>query len=473
LPDSAFGDTDDAYKNLRFIMRYRTTLWMAFVFLVLIAYLFIIEFPLQQKKLEKELQAKNIFNINKEEIDFIKIKYPNQEIHLKKVAEDYWDIIHPLATGADNREIASLISTIVDMKLNRMLDVQNLSDHGLDQPAIEIILTLGEQEEKVIIGNDGAVANTLYVQRGSDQQVLLVDQWIRGALTRTVFDLRNKSILSIDQDKVTELELIFPKDYFLMTKEQNQWWIKEPESVRADSSIINNLLLALSNLRATNFVDNEDEKMRTQNEFKTADLIATIKDNDINPKISFYRAIEKEPVFAVTTQDLPFYMISDSVLSDFKTDLFYYQDKIMLNFEKTQIKRIDIKTASESYSLQLTSGTWSLDGEETEINTEEVNRFLDRMKTLKAQKKPHFPVQPKLVGLDPPSTEIRLFNAPGEMAAQLVIGSEVDTTLHAMGITELGTVLINKDVLDDIPRKNELIKSQKSDDKPVSNAPGP
>ena len=456
-------------------MRFHTTLWMSFVLLALIAYLFVFEFPLQQKKLVTELQAKNVFNINKQEIALINIQYPDQEIRLKKINDDRWEIIHPLTAEADNREITSLISTIVNMKLNRILDEQNqnLTNYGLDHPTIEVTLTFGNQEEKIVVGDDGVMANTLYVQRGSDQQVLLVDRWIRGSLTRTVFDLRNKNILSIAQDKVTELELKYPKDRFLMTKEQNQWWIKEPKSARADNSIINNLLLTLSNLRATGFIDQEDEKSRTQDEFRTADLIATIKDNDTNPMIAFYRVKEKESVFAVMTQDLPFYTISDTVLNDFKTDLFYYQDKKLLSFEQVQIKRIDIKTASESYSLQLTNGTWSLEGEEREVDAKEVNHFLDRLKTLKAQKKPHSPVQPELVGLDPPSTEIRLFDAQGKITAQLVIGNEIDTMIHARGISELGDVLINKDVLDDIPMKNELMISQNSDDTPVSKTPDP
>jgi hypothetical protein len=456
-------------------MRFRTTIWMALILLALVTYLFVVEFPLQQKIQETGTLKDNVFNINKEEIYFINIKYPEQEIQLQKINKDRWEIINPLTTETDEREVSSFISTIIDMKLNRLLENpgQKLSDYGLDRPRIEITLTMDGHDEKVIVGDNGPVTNTLYVQRGSDQKIILTDEWIRESLTRTVFDLRNKKILTIDQDNVTELKLEFLNERFIISKVTDQWIIKEPKPSQADYSTINNILITLDNLRATGFIDQKDDKSKIQTQFKSADLIVSIKDDDIDHVIKFYQVDDDDSIFASTTQNLPYYKLSKTVLNSFKTDLFYYQDKHLLKFDQNLIDRIDINTSTESYSLQLINETWSIIGEERKANTEEVNQFLVRLKKLKAQNKPLFPVQHELVGLDPSSIKVRLFDAKGKLTAQLIVGNEIDNMIHAMGSSELGDVLIKKDVLDDIPMKNELMISQIADDAPVSEIPGP
>jgi hypothetical protein len=433
---------------------------MGILLLGLVAYLFFVEFPQQQKKQEAESKAKKVFEIDETTAQAIRIRYPDLEIKLEKTPENRWNITHPVAAEADDREVKSLLSTVVDMRLTRVVEERNQdpAQYGFDHPPVEITLTLPGHEEQVVVGEDGPVANTLFVKRGSDQRVMLVEQWVKGALTRSLLDLRDKTVLPMDRDKVTELVLHLPQKDFSFDKENDQWMLKEPKTLRADNDTIRNLLAALQNLRATDFVDSEEEKEKTRKEFKKPEWIVTLKEEAKNPTVSFYRAKDKRTLFAVTAPDRPLYRISDAILTDFKSDLFYYQDKRLLLFDPDQVQVIEVKTESESYKLKKTENAWSLEGESGELDSDAVTGFLNHLKLLRAQEQPVSPVQPKASGLDPVTTEVRLFNGQGQSLGELKVGKEERGKLYATGVPELGITLITKDILDNIPKKSELMK---------------
>ena len=438
---------------------------MAVVLLALVAYLFLVEFPQERKKQDAELQAKTVFLLNEDDINYIQIKYPDQTFQLQKESGGRWKIISPIAAKADPQTIKSLVSTITDMRSNKILgEEQNLSGHGFDKPSIEITLNTQNQEETIIIGDEGPITNTLYVKRNSDQKAFLTDQWIKGSLTKTLFDLRNKTILSMEWDSVTELKLNFQENIFSIAKEGENWLIKQPITSPADISRINNLILSLSNLRAIGFIDDQKERDRIKNTFGKAYLIAILREKEKTHSVSFYQTKETESIFAVTASEKPLYKISKTIMNDLKSDLFHYQDKRLVMIDPNHIEKISIEAASESYSLQLKNRSWFIDrdGEGEEADNEEVKRFIHNLKSVQAQEKPDASVTLKTAGLDTPSTHVRIFDSENTMLGELILGTEVNLMLYAKGAPHLGITLISKNILDDIPRIGEIIRSQQS-----------
>lgn len=440
---------------------------MAIILLTLLTYLFLVEFPQERKRQEADLNAEKVFSLDEAAVKAIQIRYPDQVIQLEKNPENRWQITSPLIAEADDREVKSVLSTVVDMRLTRVVEERNQdpAQYGFDHPPVEITLILTDKEERVILGDDGPVANTLFVKRGSDQRVVLAEQWVKGSLTRSLVALRDKTVLPVNRDKVTDLELDLPQQDFSLSKEKDQWMLKEPKALRADNDTISNLLVSLQNLRATDFVDLEEEKEKARKELKKAELTVSLRDEGKDHSVSFYRTKKKGVLLAVTAPDRSLYRISDTVLTGFKPDLFYYQDKRLLAFDQDKVKEIEVKTPSESYRLKQMNGTWSIEGESGELDTEAVTRFLSHLTVVKAQQQPDSPILPVAAGLDPPATEVRLMDASGQILGELKVGNEVERMLYATGVPELGITLISKDILDNIPKKNELMKQKKEKDK--------
>jgi hypothetical protein len=448
---------------------------MAIILLALVGYLFFVEFPQEQKKQEADLKAQKVLSLDEAAVKALKIRYPDREIQLEKTPEHQWWITSPLVAEADDGEVKRLVSTIAEMRLTRIIEDQNQdpAPYGFDHPQVEVTLTLenikdsqqGDKQEKIILGDNGPVLNTLYIKRGSDQRVVLVDQGVKSSLILTLSDLRNKTVLPMDRNKVTELKLDFQKQSLLFAKEGEQWMIKQPKAIKADNSTISRLLLTLENLRATGFVDLEREKTKTRNRFKGPELILSLKEEGENPTVSFYRTGEKGHTFAVTVPERPIYQVPDAALNDFPPDLFHYQDKHLLLFEQEKVKEIEVKTPSESYRLKQKDRSWTVEGEAGTVDQEAVNRFFNSLKFAEAQRQPDPPILPEKAGLAPSTTHIQLMDSEGQTLARLEVGSEAGGLLYTRGIPELGITLINKNILDNIPKKSELIKPQKKEGK--------
>ena len=447
-------------------MRFRTTYLTALVLLLLLGYVFFIELPQEKEQEIVESEAKQVFVLDADNIRTIRLAYPDHEIVLEKSDTGNWQITDPVETRSDPRAINSLISTITDMKLKRVIEEFNkdAGEFGFDPPSLKISLILDDMEEEVIVGDEGAMNNTLYIKQGSTQRVVLVDAWIKGSLTKSLFDLRDKKLFSIERDALSELILTFPAQTIHLKKKDQEWWIEDDRSQRADPDIIESLITNLYTLRATRFIDDkkEIEKIRTAASKET--LNVTVIGNDRQPPVSFYQRLGESEAYASISDNPPLYEIPKSAVEEFKMDSFYYQDKTLLSFDESSLKKVIITSLNDRYTLQRENDQWVISGDPSEIDQEEVDQFFLRLKKIKAEKKPGDNIDLESAGLDSPSTSVTLFDQTHEVTGSIKIGKETSGMIYALGNADLGIMLIDKNILDDIPRKNELIKPQETRD---------
>ncbi|HTN44040.1 MAG TPA: DUF4340 domain-containing protein, partial [Nitrospiria bacterium] len=184
--------------------KFTSTLILAAVLLLLGVYLVVVEIPHRKKAGEAEQNADRLFKFESADVDTVELRYPSGLIELRKTPEGQWRLTKPLEVDADQREVQSLITTVADVRYTRVVEDQaaNLSEFGLAHPNVDITFTLPDRAERLLIGDDGPMPSTVYIQKDGDPRVVLAQQWIKGSLTRTAFDFRTKIILPIDHDKV-------------------------------------------------------------------------------------------------------------------------------------------------------------------------------------------------------------------------------------------------------------------------------
>ena len=447
-------------------MRFWTTYLTAFLLILLVGYIFIIELPRGKEKDTIESEANKVFAFGADSLQTMRLAYPDHEIILEKSNTGTWKITSPVQTLSDDRAVNSLISTITDMELKRVIEEFNKDPElfGFDSPALKISLTMNDMEEEVIVGDDGARDNTLYIKQGSTQRVVLVDQWIQGSLTKSLYDLRNKKPLSIQRDTVSDLVLAFPARTIHLIKKNQEWWMEDNGLRRADSNIIESLISNLSTLRATRFIDEKEEirKIRTPNSKETLRL--TLTDKEHQASISFYQTMGESEAYAFISDDHPLYEIPKSAVEEFKMDPFYYQDKRLLSFEESSLKKVSIITLNDRYTLQHENNQWVILGESSEIHQDDVIQFFSRMKNVKAEEKTDDSIDLKLSGLDSPTASVTFIDQNDKITASIKVGKEIERRVYALGSTSPEIMLVDKNILDDIPMKNELIKSQAMED---------
>ncbi|MBI3597221.1 MAG: DUF4340 domain-containing protein [Nitrospirae bacterium] len=457
------------------LTRYTPTLVLAAVLLLLGVYLVVVEIPRQKKAGEAEQNADRLFKFESGDVDTIELRDPSGPIELKKSPDGKWRLTKPLETEADQREVQSLITTVADIRFTRVVEeqVSNMAEFGLAHPNVDITLTLPDRAERLLIGDDGPMPSTVYIQKDGDPRVVLAQQWIKGSLTRTAFDFRTKIILTIDHDKVDQVGLEFPKRSFLLAKQDKNWILKKPIEGPADEDALNTLTLMLQNLRATFFVDPGPAHEKALKSLKKPLVTVTTRETENGAQKSqsarFYAAPEKDSVYVITEPDKPIYRVAKANMDELKPELFHYEDKRLVNVQPESVKGIEIHTPTDQYTLVSKETGWAIQNEKRPIKQDLVKRLLEQIEKLKAFQATEAPVKkPAAVGLKPPVYELRLLDQNQKALAELRLGHELKGMLYAQGNTPLGIAMVNKDFLDEIPRKSELIKKEepKKENKP-------
>ncbi|HUK56588.1 MAG TPA: DUF4340 domain-containing protein [Nitrospiria bacterium] len=455
--------------------KFTTTLVMAAVLLLLGIYLVVVEIPHRKKADEAAQNADRLFDFKSEDVNAVELHYPSGGIELKKSADGKWRLTRPLQTDADQREVQSLVATVGDVRFTRVVEekVQNMAEFGLAHPNADITLTLPDRAVRLLIGDDGPIPNTIYIQKDGDPRVVLAQQWIKGSLTRTAFDFRTKIILTIDHDKVDQVSLEFPKRTFQLDKQDKRWLLKKPVQAPADGDALDTLTLMLQNLRATAFIDPGPDHDKTLKGLKKPLVTVTTREpGDGAPKTQtarFYAATEKDSVYVVTDPDKPIYRVAKANMDELKPELFHYEDKRLVDVKTDAVKTIEVRTPADQYTLVSKDAGWAMQNPARPVKQDLVKRLLDQIDKLKAFQAVETPVKkPAAVGLKPPVDAIRLLDAKQKPLAELHLGRELKGMLYAQGNTPLGIALVNKDFLDEIPRKSELIKKEepKKENKP-------
>jgi hypothetical protein len=119
-----------------------------------------------------------------------------------------------------------------------------VKEYGLDAPRIEIGFKAdgGKTSGRLLLGSKTTTGGDLYARRDDDKRVLLIGQYEEAALNKSTFDLRDKSIVKFERDKVDRVEVTRDGDVVEFAKTGTDWKLTRPLTARADASAVEGLI---------------------------------------------------------------------------------------------------------------------------------------------------------------------------------------------------------------------------------------
>ena len=103
----------------------------------------------------------------------------------------------------------------------------------------------GGKVSKLLIGDDTPTNSGSYAMLEGDPRVFTVASYVKTSLDKTFNDLRDKRLLTFDQDKLSRVELIAKKQDIEFGRDKDQWQIVKPKPLRADGSQVDELIRKL------------------------------------------------------------------------------------------------------------------------------------------------------------------------------------------------------------------------------------
>jgi hypothetical protein len=212
-----------------------------------------------------EARVKVFDKLDSGKIDDLTIKgSAGEQTHLKKTG-NAWQIVEPVQSPVDETEVTGLVTNLGTMEADRTVDdnPKDLAKYGLAQPRVELAFTAGDKTpRKLLIGAKTPTGGGLYAKLANDNKVILIPAYLESTFDRTTFQLRDKSILKIDRDKVDSFEIATaasgsgktatPGVTMKFAKQGESWKMTAPVAARTDSSAVDNIIgrLATGQMKA-------------------------------------------------------------------------------------------------------------------------------------------------------------------------------------------------------------------------------
>ncbi len=440
---------------------------MALVLLGLAAYLYLVEFPSQQRAEQEAVQTSTLLTLPEQDITKLTLESVLGTVVLMRDERRSWTLVSPVRAEADAREAEAIVRALILGKVSRTVEesASTLGPFGLERPAAVVTVEAGDKKETFSIGDGGPISSTLYVLRGSDKHVLLTDLAAKDFLNKSVMTFRRKEILRVDQSQIDRLRLHYPPTeivlYLMPEKPAKRWKIRAPVEANADQSEVRAFLYRLSDFKAIGILDPGPERDAIAPTLTAPLATLTLHGGGADQTVRLYQPTPSTgEAFAEVAGHASLYRISPNDIKDLTKDLFALRDKRLLGMDLPDITMLSVKTREEQYTLINQSGEWVLEDQPTEkLSQEATELFVSRVVNLPAEMREI--KQPGALapyGLASPTAEFTATGRDGQTTARLILGSHANGLIYAKGQGLTGIYQARADILTQIPSRQSLLK---------------
>jgi uncharacterized protein DUF4340 len=235
----------------------RSTILLVVVLAGLGAYIYFVTWK-QPEGADAAKKTEKVFTVQSDKIDEIKVSSAGGEATTLKKDSGAWTLTEPVKAAADESEVSGITNALASTDLVRVVDENpaNLNDYGLSNPRLEIdFKTAGDKTyRRLLVGEKTPTGANLFVRRDDEKRVLLIPAFQETSLNKSTFDLRDKSVLKIDRDKIDGLELTAGDKTMTIAKAGGDWKLTRPMDVRADYGSVEGLIGKLQTVRMKSIV---------------------------------------------------------------------------------------------------------------------------------------------------------------------------------------------------------------------------
>ncbi len=451
-------------------MKFKTTLILLTVFVALFAFVYFLEF---RGKGQEDSDDK-LVNLPSEDVEKILLKKGEETIQFQRSDED-WLITDPLEAKGDKDEVNRLADDFSDLRIERVVEEEpeDLEKYGIPQIDVSLYYKGQEKSIKIQIGMENPLDKTFFAKREDEKRVVLIPSLLKSLLEKSVFDFRQKDIFTFEADQAKHIKLQSKDILWEAEQEDEEWFLRKPVNALAKKSKINDVLYALSNLKAKEFVSEEkkDEEIKDFG-LDYPDYEVSVVFPLENQHVTFSIHKKEDHVYATSSLSSKIIKIEDSILSDLEQKPEELRDKQVSEFFTWEVGKLQIKKGELFLTLTKDEeDNWYIEGtQKDEADKEKVQSFLRKIEGLEAEEFVDTPLKLQDYGLEEPQAEIKIWVEEEEDKTReifILIGSEDREAKKAFVKNTRFEYLFKVDsaFLEGFPQKAEDWKRQTESDK--------
>ncbi len=443
-------------------MKFRTTLIFALILGVLAAYVYFFEFKKPKEKAKQEEEEKKLFKVNWDNLKGITIANTNGHFVIEKTkvkkgdAEvDQWRITSPIEADAENSTIDSLITTLKNLKLERVIaeDPKGLTAFGLSEPRIKIgvLLKEGEQPAQLLVGAKSPVGYNCYAMIEGEKNVVLASTDLGTQFDKKLYDFREKKLFEFKREDVERIAVEKQGGkLFEVEKKGERWDMVFPFKARVSETELNKILNKLTGLRADTFEDEDSTHSARYGLDKPQWKIdVTLSPDHAVTSLSLGKGFEKDSttyVYAARTARPTIFGLKDDIISAIDKKAEDLREKKILPFKSWEIRKLELTQGEDTVTLAKDEQSkWNITSPITaRASSSKVTSFLSALSQLEAVRFVT-PVPPEearsAYGVTRPLAKVTLYEKEDKKVGTIRIGQDAKKGTAYYADTEEGDIL--------------------------------
>ncbi len=385
-----------------------STLSLLAVFAVLVGWYLIYEKKIKPAQTERDENSKVLLAMDRDAIQELTIlqrqgdeksdKY--RTLRFKKAGAD-WNIDEPVKDSAELGAASGLVSTLVSIKQDRIVDEKpaSLEPFGLAHPKLKLSARVNSSTppQEVWVGNDTPTGSSVYAKVVGKDTIYRVPQTLRTTFDKDISEYRNKKVVNLSRADVKEFEVKSGGQTFVIKRAEGggEKWLLAREGLPANETEVNKTLNTVVDMRATAFAHDKATDLSRWG-LSPAAVTLTFKKADGQTLVSFGKV--KDKFYAKRGDSGVVYEIPKDVFDKASRPAKDYRDMKVATFNRFDVKRLKVEHGPESFELVKDAAEWKLASDPAvRIDTAKVDDYLSRLQDTKvsgflsADRKPKTP----------------------------------------------------------------------------------
>lgn len=217
-------------------------------------------------------------------------------MHLVK-KDGLWRLTKPIDAAADGPAVENLLKSITDYNYSTTVasEKSRWAEFGLDPATTTIVLKTADEKTSATLffGAKSPVGYNGYLSTGGSNDVLMGSQHILTAVNKSLFDLRNKSLVKIEEADVKTLtyQAASGAEVFL-TKSDGRYRYADDTTAEPDGAYIRDFIDDLNFVRVEKFIDDPEDALAAK--FQNPEIIVTFTfENKPELRLEFVASSDK------------------------------------------------------------------------------------------------------------------------------------------------------------------------------------
>lgn len=329
-----------------------------------------------------------ILTLKEDDIAKIDLKKKGaDELVLARNSSGKWQMTTPQTLGVEQPVVSGMVATLSSLSADRLVEekASNFSQYGLAEPALEADLTAKDNKAyKLLIGDNTPTGSAVYAKLDGDPRVFTIASYARSSIDKSVNDLRDKRLLTVDQDKISQVELTAKKQSIVFGRNKNEWQIIKPKPQRADGSKVDDLVRTLADARM-DLSGTEQDAKKIAAAFASATPVATAKVTAESGTQELDIRKNKDDYYAKSSAVAGIYKVASSVGTGLDKDPEDFRNKKLFDFGFDDPNKVELHDGAKAYFLTRGGEDW-WNANSKKMDASGVQSLIDNLRDLAATK---------------------------------------------------------------------------------------